>query len=152
MYESPSFGETWLNLSFERYRHAAKFILAIGFRQHMFTHLRTRGVNSAFGFNIFLSSLTGGSMPVVKTIRIFAIASHRISWAKWRPGQIRRPNPNASIGYGISSLREPLALRNRSGLNESGSGNMVSSCNMALNDDGSDKPVLYSTRDTKSCL
>ena len=98
MYEGPGFRETRIESGLERHRYAAGSVLAISpLVTHMvFTRLSTRGVNSAFGFTTLPFSSTGGS--IVKTVRIFAMASHKMSWAKYRPAQIRRPNPNVSMG------------------------------------------------------
>ena len=50
---------------------------------------------------------------------------------KWRAGQIRLPAPNARAIVG-SSRKVPSALRNRSGLNVSGSGYSSGLCSTAL--------------------
>ena len=50
---------------------------------------------------------------------------------RWRPGQILLPTPNANDSTG-SSRTIPSLLRNRSGLNSSGSGYLSGSCSIAL--------------------
>ena len=64
-----------------------------------------------------------------KVASMFAIANHTMSCAKKRPGQIRRPNPNARSGSG----GDVTGSRKRSGLNFSGSGYVSGSCRIALN-------------------
>lgn len=56
---------------------------------------------------------------------------NKVESTKYLPGQIRLPNPYVDDNTG-SSRKLPSALRNRSGLNASGSGYMVGSCKIAL--------------------
>lgn len=56
-----------------------------------------------------------------------AIFAHMLLRAKTRPGHSRAPNPNAWIGY-VGTVGE----NQRSGLNRSGSVNMLGSCSIPL--------------------
>ena len=89
------------------------------------THLMKFGVNSPVGSMTCPSSFTG--LSIAKAARIFAIARHSMSRAKWRPGQALLPKPKASMGSGRSSFRVPSSFSQRLGLNDSGSGYCVSS-------------------------
>ena len=63
---------------------------------------------------------------MLKTERKEATIIKKMASAKCLPGQIRFPSPNMVDNAG-SSRRLPSVLINRSGLNESGSGNLTGS-------------------------
>jgi hypothetical protein len=68
---------------------------------------------------------------ILKTESKEAMTMNKVESTKYLPGQIRLPNPYVDDNTG-SSRKLPSALRNRSGLNASGSGYMVGSCKIAL--------------------
>jgi len=70
---------------------------------------------SSRGFNI---------LNVANTL---AMTDHTDVSAKCLPTHMRRPNPNTMLSISLG-LREPSSLRNRSGMNACGLGNLDSSC------------------------
>lgn len=71
----------------------------------------------------YISGLPSVPLPLLmlKTERKEATTIKNMASAKCLPGQIRFPNPNIDVNAG-SSRKLPSELRNRSGLNASGSG------------------------------
>ncbi len=61
-----------------------------------------------------------------------AAVIHSESEAMYIPGHTLLPKPNAAAGSGTSGSSSPLSVKNRSGINLSGSGYTTGSCSIAL--------------------
>jgi hypothetical protein len=90
------------------------------------THEANRDVNSCAGGIGCPSVSVAGRNSYAESI--LAIPTHSTSRAKKRPGQIRRPYPNAASGSGSGVT----GSKKRSGLNLDGSGYVMGSCIIAL--------------------
>ena len=71
-------------------------------------------------------------LVILNAASMFAMASHDMSRANWRPAQILRLNPKVSMGSGTFGFNSPSVVRKRDGLNVSGSGYRSPSWRIAL--------------------
>lgn len=105
-------------------------------RSRLATHVTSPVVYSPLG-SITLPFSSSG-LDRVYVDRTEAMAIHIDDSARYLPGHILRPNPNAacSVSFMFGS-KLPEDVRKRSGMNLSGSGNVFSSWSIALRGSGS---------------